>query len=275
MKKWNYSVSSADMAPTTAPLLLLGTPEENIKKAAELGYDAIEIHTREDADLDIVSIRKAMKSYDISISALVTGRLNTEGKCDLISDVPYIADACINGMLQYIDLAAQLETDIIIGWAKGNVPPGGNREKYMARLARNLKTIDNHAGRCGVKVMIEIINRYEVNIFTKADELMTFFEKHCLPNCYAHLDAFHMGIDECDPYEAIRRCRGRLGYFHLADNSRMYPGSGQFDFGRMLETLEEIGYDGYLSVECLPLPDGMEAAKRALDYMKKTERSKI
>ena len=102
---------------------------------------------------------------------------------------------------------------------------------------------------------------------------MEFLEQHELNNCYAHLDAFHMGIDECDPTEAIRRCGKRLGYFHLADNSRRYPGSGCFDFASMLKALEEIGYDGYLSVECLPYPNGEEAAKRALAYMKQLEQS--
>lgn len=97
---------------------------------------------------------------------------------------------------------------------------------------------------------------------------MDFLEKYQLDNCYVHLDTFHMGIDECDPVEAIRLCRGKLGYFHLADNSRRYPGSGQFDFSCILNALEEIGYDGYLSVECLPWPTGEEAAQRALMFLK-------
>lgn len=275
MKKWNYSVSSADMAPATAPLLLLGTPEENMKKAAELGYDAIEIHTREDADWNIETIKAAMDQYQVSISAIVTGRLNTEGKCDLISDVPYITGACITGMMQYIDLAAKLNTNLILGWARGNIPAGGDRKKYMDRLAKNLKVLDAYAGQKNVRIMIEVINRYEINTFTTADELMTFLETYELPNCYAHLDTFHMGIDECSPYEAIRRCKGRLGYFHLADNSRKYPGSGQFNFSEILKTLDEISYHGYLSIECLPLPDNMQAAEKALLFMKETERSKL
>ena len=77
-----------------------------------------------------------------------------------------------------------------------------------------------------------------------------------------------MGIDECDPVEAIRLCRGKLGYFHLADNSRRYPGSGQFDFSRILDALDEIDYDGYLSVECLPYPNGEAAAEKAILFLK-------
>jgi sugar phosphate isomerase/epimerase len=144
----------------------------------------------------------------------------------------------------------------------------------MDRLARNLKVVDSYAAEKNVRIMIEVINRYEINTFNTAEEVMNFLEHYDLPNCYAHLDTFHMGIEEEDPYEAIRRCGSRLGYFHLADNSRKYPGTGQIDFYRMLKALEEIDYNGYLSVECLPWPNHMEAAQNALSYMKETEQKK-
>ena len=200
-------------------------------------------------------------------SMVITGRLNTEGMCSLIADEPYIVSATMDGMRQYIDMAHALEADIVIGWVKGNVPKGGKREKYLDRLAKNLRILAAYAKESNVKLNIEVINRYEVNIFTTAEETMSFLEKYQLDNCYAHLDTFHMGIDECDPVKAIRRCKGKLGYFHLADNSREYPGSGQFDFERIFYALDEIGYDGYLSVECLPRPTGEEAAQKAIDYL--------
>lgn len=274
MKNWKHSVSSADTAPSTAPLLLLGTVENNLITAKQMGYDAIEIHTREDEDLDIGSIRRTMQESGMKISAIVTGRLNTEGRCDLMSDEPYIARICIECMKKYVDLAAALETDLILGWVRGRIPAGGSRKKYMDRLARNLKVVDSYAAERHVRIMIEVINRYEINTFNTAEEVMDFLEHYDLSNCYAHLDTFHMGIEEEDPYEAIRRCGSRLGYFHLADNSRKYPGTGQIDFSRMLKALEEINYCGYLSVECLPWPNHMEAAQRALSYMKETEQKK-
>ena len=268
MKQWKFAVSSADEAPATAPILLQGTVEENLQTASNLGCDAIEVHTREDVELDYEAIRAAYQRTGARVSMVITGRLNTEGMCSLVADEPYIVSATMDGMRQYIDMAQKLEADIVIGWVKGNVPKGGKREKYLDRLAKNLRVLASYGAERNVKLNLEVINRYEVNIFTTARETMDFLEKYQLDNCYVHLDTFHMGIDECDPVEAIRLCRGKLGYFHLADNSRRYPGSGQFDFSCMLNALEEIGYDGYLSVECLPWPTGEEAAQRALMFLK-------
>lgn len=271
MKQWKIAVSSADAAPLTAPILMIGDVVSNLKKAGALGFQAIEVHTREDVELDYDGIAKAAAESGCKVGMVITGRLNTEGKCDLMSDIPYISKAAVDGMKQYVDMAEKLGAEgLVIGWVKGNVPAGGDRAKYMARLARNFKIINDYAKAKNVKLNIEVINRYEVNVFTTAEETMFFLEAHPeLDNCYAHLDTFHMNIDECDPVAAIRRCKGRLGYFHLADNSRWYPGSGQLDFKAQFEALEEIGYDGYLSIECLPRPTHEEAAAKGIAYVKK------
>jgi sugar phosphate isomerase/epimerase len=74
------------------------------------------------------------------------------------------------------------------------------------------------------------------------------------------LDTFHLNIEERDPAAAVRLAGERLGYIHFADSNRLSPGSGHIDFVPVLRALEEIGYQGSLSVECLPLPDGETAA---------------
>ena len=268
MRNWKYAISSADEAPSTAPILLQGSVEHNLQMAAQYGYDAIEIHTREDVEMDYQTINAASTCFGTRVACVVTGRLNTEGKCSLMADEPYIVAATMDGMRQYIDMAQKLGADLVIGWVKGNIPQGGKREKYMSRLAKNLQVLNDYAKERDVKLNIEVINRYEVNVFTTADEIMTFLETYPLDNCYAHLDTFHMGVDECDPVRAIYRCGKRLGYFHLADNSRRYPGSGQFDFKKILKALDEIDYKGYLSVECFPYPNPDLAATRAITHLK-------
>ena len=269
MREWRYAVSSARSAPATAPILLQGTIEENLEKAAAMGYNAIEVHTREDVAYDYDALRAAYERTGARVAMVITGRLNTEGMCSLTADEPYVTAAAMEGMRRYIDMARAMSADIVIGWVKGNVPKGGDREQYMDRLAKNLRALAAYGADAGVKLELEVINRYETNIFNTAAETVAFLEKYALDNCYVHLDTFHMGIEETDPVEAIRLCRGRLGYFHLADNTRLYPGSGQFDFKKQLDALEEIGYNGYLSVECLPRPSGEKAACRAIAYMKR------
>ena len=267
MRDWKFALSSADDADLSAPILLRGDICSNLIQAAQLGYNAIEIHTRETVRWDYPSIEKIMKEHGIKISAVITGRLCTEGKVNLIDDIPYVTQAAMEGMKQYIDMAQCFQTDIVIGWVKGRLPDSRSTSRYMERLAYHLGILNQYAQERGVRIHLEVINRYETNIFNTAAETLEFIEKYSLNQCFVHLDTFHMGIDENDPASAIRLCGKKLGYMHFADNSRGYPGSGQFDFRKILHTLEEVGYQGYLSVECLPKPNGITAAQQAISHL--------
>ena len=268
MKEWKFACSTADDAPINAPILFRGDVCTNLKRAARLGYSAIEVHTRETAEFDYDLIKRTVSECGTKVAMLITGRLFTEGKVSLIDDIPSVTDSAIAGMKKYVDMAALLNADLVIGWVKGNIPPGGQRQKYIQRLANNLKTIAEYGKQRQVKLHLEVINHYEVNVFTTCRETVDFLDTFGLDNCYIHLDTYHMNIEENDPLEAIRLAGHRLGYFHLADNTRQYPGSGQLNFTKTLTALGEIGYKSYLSVECLPYPSEEEAAFKAIQYMK-------
>jgi sugar phosphate isomerase/epimerase len=267
-----YALSSAGEAPESAPIVLTGDLYSRMKTAAELGYTGLEVHLREDEPLDAGRVKEAAAELGVRFSALVTGRLCTQGGVNLIDDRPYIVEAALKGMRTYIDRAAGLKTDLIIGWIKGRVPDGAGRSLYLDRLAVHLKTLCAEAAERGVKIFIEVINRYETNIFTRSAETLDFIDSRDIPNCFVHLDTFHMNIEETDSAEAIRAAGRRLGYFHVADNTRCYPGSGTLDFVPVLSALKEIGYGGCVSVECLPWPDGKTAAKQAISHLKACEK---
>jgi len=268
MRRFHYSVTGAEKSPSTAPLLLTGDLCDIIADAAELGYEGVEIHTREDAPIDFARIHDKLDETGVRFASIVTGRLNTQGGCCLSDERPYIVKAAIEGMQKYIRIAENLKTDLIIGWLRGSVPAGASPARFMARLADSLKTVSEDAAESGVKIHIEVINRYETNVFNTAVEMVGFIEEHGLANCYAHMDTFHMNIEEADPFAALRAAGSRLGYVHLADNTRRYPGTGAIDFPKILGVLDEIGYDGWVSVECLPQPDGRTAAKESIRYLK-------
>lgn len=269
MRNWKFGVSSTDEAPESAPLLLKGNIVDNLQKAGELGYDAIEVHTREDIELDYNEILNRMKETKVRIAQIVTGRLNTEAMCSLMDDRPYVTEAAMKGMYQYIDMASALEADIVVGWVKGNVPVGKAPEKYLSRLAGNLHKLNDYGKEKNVKINLEVINHYEVNVFTKCEQLVDFLDKYKLDNCYVHLDTYHMNLEEDSFEKAIYIAGDKLGYFHIADNQRWYPGSGQIDFSAIFQALEKINYGGYITVECFCHGDGVYTARKAIEYLKR------
>jgi len=273
MKNWKYGISAAPAAPKTAPILLTGDICDCLRQAAALGFDAIEYHTRETTAFDYEKILATMEETGCRISMIVTGRLFTEGGYSLTSPDPANERAAVTGMLRYVDMAAKLGAGLVLGWAKGNIRAAESREIFFERLTRNLKTVDAAAAEKGVKVTIEVINHYEVDVFTTAAEVAAYLKAGGFTNLYAHLDAFHMLLEEENFTKAIETVKGCLGYFHLADTTRWYPGSGYMDYKEILRALERIGYDGYLTVECFPHEDNLDTARKALQYMKFIEQT--
>lgn len=272
MNQYRYALSTAVYAPDSAPILLKGDISDNLRYAKKLGYDAIEIHMRETDPIDIPGVLKTMEETQVRVAMIMTGRLNTEGGCSLLDDRPYAMKMAVEGAMQYIDLASALGADLVIGWLIGRMPAGVLcRERYLRRLADNLKLLSGYGKKKQVRINVEIINHYEINVFTTVRELMEFKQKYQIDNLYAHLDTFHMNIDEDSFDDAIQTAGRDIGYVHLADNQRRYPGSGMIDFKKILGSLKATGYQGYLSVECFPVPSGQEAARKALDYMKTIE----
>ena len=102
--------------------------------------------------------------------------------------------------------------------------------------------------------------------FTRA-QLADMIQGYALKHTRALMDAFHMNIEEAQGARGLLDARDVLGHIHFADNNRLYPGGGCFDFQALAQSIREIGYDGMLSVECLPFPDGDEAARRACAFL--------
>ncbi len=117
-------------------------------------------------------------------------------------------------------------------------------------LLEGLAALGAHAGAAGVLVLLEPLNRYEdhmVNTLAQAAELVAAAGS---PAVRVLADTYHMNIEEDDPRAALHDARGVLGAVHLSDSNRHQPGTGHVDFGALLATLHEDGFDGVLSVEC-------------------------
>jgi len=59
--------------------------------------------------------------------------------------------------------------------------------------------------------------------------------------------------------KAILDCGDLLGYIHIADSNRHYAGAGHINLKEIINSLIAVNYQGYISAECLPLPNSETA----------------
>jgi sugar phosphate isomerase/epimerase len=117
-------------------------------------------------------------------------------------------------------------------------------------LAEALQELGEHADGEGVLVLLEPLNRYEDHMLNRLEQAVELCGAVKLGSVRVMGDLFHMNIEEDDIAGAIRRADGYLAHVHLADSNRLQPGAGHTDFAPALAALRDIGFEGYLALEC-------------------------
>lgn len=252
------------------PYLYAGTIKEGIKKAREWGYDAVELHHIDSPrEANPEKILECCRKNSIKISANSTGPAFYKHQLSLTDNSETIRKKAVARLKEYIDLAAVIGGMVTIGTMRGNIADLEHLEICKKRLAETLKETSGYAAKKNITLLLEVANRYEINYLNRVDEIFYFIRENHLDFLKIHMDTFHMNIEEIDICQAINKYGDLLGYFHVADSNRYYPGGGHIDFISIASALSKIKYNGYIVVECLPLPDFETAALKALDYLKK------
>jgi sugar phosphate isomerase/epimerase len=78
-----------------------------------------------------------------------------------------------------------------------------------------------------------------------------------------------MNIEEVDVAASLQRAGPYLGHVHLVDSNRQVPGRGHANMRSVLRALRDVGYQGHLSVEALPLPNPYSATEAAIQTIRK------
>lgn len=225
--------------------------ETTIKRIAGLGYDKLEIQGSPEA-YDTKKVSKLLKDHGLTCWGSVTLMLEdrnllAKDKTQRAKSVQYIKDV--------VTMVKELDGQMVsvVPGTVGKIIPDGRPEEEWEWAVEGMKQIYEYSESVGILLGIEPINRFETYFINRGDQALALAEA-VGPKCGVCLDTFHMNIEEDNTYDAIRRAKGRLVGFHVADSNRMAPGMGTINWPKIIETLREIEYDKVLSVEfCAPL----------------------
>jgi len=131
-----------------------------------------------------------------------------------------------------------------------NVPEGCPIETAMAQLVQFLKISSSYAGKYGIKIAIEPLNKKECNIINTVSEAIALSDMVNMPNVGVLADWYHMRTDN-EGCEGILAAKEKLLHCHIAKpEGRTYPlpEDGE-DYSVFFESLKQIGYGGRISVE--------------------------
>lgn len=215
-------------------------------------------------DYDGVELMGSLSLYQAAEAAQVLQAHNlqifslTPDNVDLAHPDDAIQSEAIDYYLRLLDFAAALGHHPLVschGYV-GRVRPVSNLAEERALFILAVRKIAKRAQKLGLRLVIEVLNRYESHLINTAVEALDFVNEVGSDNMGILLDAYHMNIEESDPAAAIRQAGHRLWLYHAADSNRQSIGRGHTDFTAQLAALSNIGYQGPIILECTaPGPD--------------------
>ncbi len=267
--KLGLAVAPEEASPL-AFVVLRGKLEIVIEKAADLGFDGIELALAGPEEVDVKMLKNLLNNFRLEIPVISTGRVYAERKLSLSHLDPEIRYRAREVIKSFIDIASEFNARVNIGRVRGMVN-GGVRVDVEARFVETMIYLLNYARSKGVEIIIEPINRYETDFINTLEEGLEYikrFNEMGFDNIGLMPDLFHMNIEEKDILESLNLSKDKISYVHFADSNRYAPGYGHLNFPSIIKTLEDINYDDYITLEILPKPDPEMAASKGIQYLK-------
>jgi sugar phosphate isomerase/epimerase len=255
------------------------TLEDSIKEIAKVGYRGVEIlcdvpHAYPPAfgDVKVQSLKNTASSCGVQISNLNAFTLYAIGDVyhpSWIEDDSHAREARIQHTVDCIRLANKVGAPHLSTEPGGPAPPGDplQAEKiFLGGLARAAKVAEEE----GVNVLVEP----EPDLLIENSRQFKQFIKNVgSDNVRLNFDIGHFYCVNEDPAKLVYELSEYIEHFHLADiagrvHNHLIPGRGSIDFRPVFAAMDDIGYDGFVTVELYPYQDSpAQAAKEAYDYL--------
>lgn len=266
-----FSVCTVDRPlPMTSPFPLRGNSYEDCAACAEqLGFDGIEIQVQDPTRYDARELRATLDRHGLGCSAVTTGLAYIYEGMSMVHPDPVVRQATVERLWRQLDLAKELDSQILIGYLRGRKSPGQNDAEFEDILADSVSRVLEYAEKIQTPMVMEQINRNDGDVLCSTEQTMAFLEKFHSDWLLYNGDTYHMITEDRDVPAAIRRSLSKLVLFHVSDVGRQLPDDRHFNFREAADTLKAEGYDRWITIEARPEPTSFEASRRGLRYLQK------
>jgi hydroxypyruvate isomerase len=230
---------------------------DRIERAAALGFPAIEFWEWNEKDIDAIAAK--VRALGLEVSNLTGWGFNPG------LNNPKNHDAFVEAVEAGCGVARKLGAKLmtIVG---GDDQPGMTQEEMHQNIIHGLKRAAPIAERNDVLLALEPMNirvDHAGHCLYGSPDAIRICDEVGSTHVKLNWDLYHMQISEGDLCGHLREGIDQIGYVQLADTpGRNEPGTGEVHYNRVLRELHELGYRGYVGLECRPLSDEIEAARR-------------
>lgn len=245
--------------------------DEVCATAKEIGYEGVEVapfvlaNSVNDLDADDrKKLKQTAADHGLAIVGLHWLLVKPEG-LHMTTPDDEIRHRTRDYFVDLVHCCADLGGEILVCGSPKQRNVIDSYEASWDRLVEVFQPVAKAAGERGVTFCIEPLGPPENEFITNAEEGRKMVADVDHPNFKMILDVKAMCSGEPGSMpEAIRASRDEVAHFHANDANLLGPGMGDTDHGPVAAALNEIGYDGWVSVEVFKFElGGPEIARRS------------
>ncbi len=214
-----------------------------------LGFDGVEFNLTAPGLPDPEGLVRLVNEVGLPIVSFLTGaNYFGQGLC-LSSPREEIRRRAVEALCEFTATAAKFGAVMVVGQMQGFACDEPNRAVAEQRIEAGLRQVAATAEQHGATVVLEPVNHLQCGFHNTLDAVMKLTDRIASPRLKPMLDTFHMNVEEQSQTEPILRAGSKLGHFHLCESNGGLLGSGHLNIATILQTLDSIGYSGFVSVK--------------------------
>jgi D-psicose/D-tagatose/L-ribulose 3-epimerase len=254
-----------------------------LAKLKSTGFDGVEIPLFEGDAAHYQSIRKELDHLGLGCTTVTVAT----PEANPISPDSAVRRQAVERLKWAIEMTAVLGGDIVAGPYHSPLAVfsgAGPTEDEKKRTADVLHQAADEAGKTGITLAIEYLNRFECYFLTTAADARALVQRVNHPHFRTMYDTFHAHIEEKSVTKAISSLGDSMAHVHISENDRGTPGTGLVHWEETFQALRKANYDRWLVIEAfgraLPalaaatrvwrdlFPNAEEVYTRGLRFMK-------
>ena len=271
MVKTSLFITTPDAPSAFLISILRDGIERSVAKAAQLGFDGVDLLIGDPDTFDSRKLEKALADNSVELACINPVRMTTQFGLSLLHHDENIRRRALAKLQSVTEIAGRFKCPVSVGLIRGGAieakPISYTRDIFVQIMQ---KVCDN-AQKHDVEIHVEPINRLESNFINTTEDGLEIVERVNRPNFALCMDLYHMYIEDESIKGSIMRAKDHLRHFHFSDSDRLPPGvsHGVIDFEETINALKMVKYRGFISEGLMPTGNVDECARKTATFLKK------
>lgn len=218
------------------------------QKVKDWGFDGVELPLFHTDEAVYRNVRERLDSLGLEC----TGCACAMPEKNPISDSASVRAAGVEHLKEALRMCNILGAEVLCGPLLtpigGLVGRGRNEDEWKWAVSA-LGELGPYAEEMSVTLAVEYLNRFETYFINTTADLRKLMEAVDHPRVRLMYDTFHGNLEEKSIYASATSCGEYLAHFHVSENDRGVPGSGQVAWDEAFRAIKDLGYRGWLTIE--------------------------